>query len=317
MPPADFARWRHSHNYIADSSVSERRTRIVICITTVMMAVEIAAGVTYNSMALLADGWHMSTHAAAFFITALAYYFSRRHAEDPRYSFGLGKMGVLGGFASAIILFMVALLVAGESVRGIFRPALIHFNEAIAVAVAGLLVNLICALLFNDGHHAHGAEHDDHHHHHHHDLNLRSAYLHVLADALTSVTAIVALLGGKFLGWSWLDPVMGLVGSAVIVVWSYGLLRDTSAILLDRTPESSDLPHEIRRAVESDGDAFVADLHVWQVGIGKFSAAISIVAKEPKPLDTYREFFREHEELVHVTIEIQHDRDQAGVHAAG
>jgi len=315
------SRWQHAHDYALDSSVAERRTRIVIGITATMMVVEIAAGMAFNSMALLADGWHMSTHVAAFLITALAYYFSRRHARDPRYSFGTGKMGVLGGFASAVVLFVIALLMAGESVHRFFVPVPIHFNQAIGVAVIGLLVNLVCAFLLKGEHHHHHGHSNDHHGHghtdgeQHHDLNLRAAYIHVLADALTSVTAIVALTAGKFLGWSWLDPVMGVVGSAVVSVWAYGLVRDTSGILLDRTPESSDLPNEIRRAIESDGDSLVTDLHVWQVSTRKFAAIVSIVAHEPKPVETYRELFREHEELVHVTIEVQHCHDHEESHA--
>lgn len=305
MHRTDPSRWQHSHNYTLDSSAAERRTRIVIGITAAMMVVEMVAGITFNSMALLADGWHMSTHVAAFLITALAYHFCRRHCADPRYSFGTGKVGVLGGFASAVVLAVIALLMAGESVHRFFVPLSIHFNQAIGVAVIGLLVNLVCALLLKDEHHhGHGPGHD--HGHHHHDLNLRAAYIHVLADALTSVTAIVALTTGKFLGWSWLDPVMGIVGSAIVSVWAYGLVRDTSGILLDRTPESSDLPEEIRRVVESDEDSLVTDLHVWQVGAGKFAAIVSIVAHEPKAVETYRELFREHEELVHVTVEVQH-----------
>ena len=319
MHRTDQSRWQHSHDYTLDSSVAERRTRIVIGITATMMVVEIAAGVAFNSMALLADGWHMSTHVAAFLITALAYYFCRRHCADPRYSFGTGKMGVLGGFASAVVLFVVAVLMASESVYRFFAPVPIHFNQAIGIAVIGLLVNLVCALLFKDAHHHHqhhGNEHEHGEHgHHHHDLNLRAAYIHVLADALTSVTAIVALTAGKFLGWSWLDPVMGIVGSAVVSVWAYGLVRDTSGILLDRTPESSDLPDEIRRAVESDGDSLVTDLHVWQVGAGKFAAIVSIVAHDPKPVETYRELFRAHEELVHITVEVQRCHEHEGSHA--
>jgi len=305
MHRADPARWHHSHNYALDTSVAERRTRIVIAITAAMMVVEIAAGAAFHSMALLADGWHMSTHVVAFLITALAYYFSRRHSADPRFSFGTGKMGVLGGFASAVILSMIALIMAGESVHRLFAPMPIRFNDAIAVAVVGLIVNLVCALLLKDDAH-HGHSHGAHSHSHHaQDLNRRAAYIHVLADALTSVTAIVALVAGKFLGWSWLDPVMGLVGSAVVTMWAYGLIRDTSGILLDRTPESSDLPDEIRRAVESDGDSRVTDLHIWQVASGRFAAIVSIVAQQPKPSEAYRDLFREHEELVHVTVEVQ------------
>lgn len=307
----------HSHDFIGDSSVAESRTRIVIGITAVMMVVEIAAGMVFNSMALLADGWHMSTHVAAFLITALAYHFSRKRAKDVRYSFGTGKMGVLGGFASAIVLAMIALLMAGESVHRMFVPAPIQFNQAILVAVIGLVVNLVCALIFKDAHqHHHGHDHDHHSHghahsHEHQDLNLRAAYLHVLADAMTSVTAIVALLAGKYFGWSWLDPVMGVVGSLIVGVWAYGLVRDTSGILLDRTPETSDLPDVMRRDVENDGDSLVTDLHIWQVGAGKFAAIVSIVAHHPKPIETYRALFREHEELVHVTVEVQacHEHD--------
>lgn len=307
------ARWQHSHDYAADSSVAERRTRIVIGITAAMMVVEIAGGIAFGSMALLADGWHMSTHVAAFFITALAYHFSRRHANDSRYSFGTGKMGVLGGFASAVVLAVIALLMAGESVHRFFAPQPIHFNQAIGVAIIGLVVNLVCAWLLRDEPHhhghAHGHEHGHDHGHGHGDLNLRAAYIHVLADALTSVTAIVALTAGKFLGWNWLDPVMGIVGSVIVSVWAYGLVRDASGILLDRTPETSDLPDEIRRAVESDGDSIIADLHVWQVGTGKYAAIVSIVAHNPKPAETYRELFREHEELVHVTVAVQHCKE--------
>lgn len=301
MHHLDQARWKHSHDYAGDSTLAEKRTRIVIAITAAMMVIEITAGIGFKSMALLADGWHMSTHVAAFLITAFAYYFSRRHRHDPRYSFGTGKMGVLGGFASAVVLSVVALLMAGESVHRFFAPVAIQFNEATAIAAVGLMVNLVCACLLKDSH-----AHDHHHHHghgHDHDLNFRSAYIHVLADALTSVTAIVALLAGKYFGWSWFDSVMGLVGSAVVAVWALGLLRDTSGILLDRTPESSDLPDEIRKAVESDGDSLVTDLHVWQVGTGKFAAIVSIVAEHPRPVDEYRDLLREHEELVHVTIQ--------------
>ena len=314
MHHTDSSHWRHSHDYAVDSSAAARRTRIVIAITATMMVTEIAAGVAFNSMALLADGWHMSTHVAAFLITALAYYFSRRHSADARYSFGTGKMGVLGGFASAVVLAVIALLMAGESVHRMSAPLPIRFDEAIVIAAIGLVVNLVCALLLKDDHHHHGPANGGHHHH---DLNLRSAYIHVLADALTSVTAIVALLCGKFFGWSWLDPVMGLVGGAVVFAWAYGLISDTSGILLDRTPESSDLPGEIRRAVESDGDSLVADLHVWQVAAGRFAAIVSVIAHAPKSSEDYRDLLREHEELVHVTIETRvcDEREEAHTQA--
>jgi cation diffusion facilitator family transporter len=305
MQRVDHSRFRHSHNFVTDFAKSERRTRIVIAITGVMMVVEITAGLLSHSMALLADGWHMSTHVTAFLITAIAYYFTRRHSSNEQFSFGTGKIGVLGGFASAIVLSVVALLMAGESTRRLFAPLTIHFNEAIGIACIGLLVNVGCAFLLSGAHH----ESHDHSGAHHHDLNLRAAYLHVLADAFTSLLAILALTGGKFFGWSWLDSVVGLVGSGVVFSWAYQLLRDTSGILLDRTPVSSDLPDEIRRAVESDGDSIVTDLHVWQVGAGRFAAIVSIVAHEPRPSDYYRALFREHDELVHVTIETQHCRE--------
>ncbi len=277
MNRAEHSRFRHSHDFVSDFTKGERRTHIVIAITGVMMVVEITAGLLSHSMALLADGWHMSAHVTAFLITAIAYYFMRRHSSSERYSFGTGKIGVLGGFASAVVLSVVALLMAGESVHRLFVPLAIHFNEAIGIAFA-----------------------------HQRDLNLQAAYLHVLADAFTTLLAIIALTSGKFFGWGWLDPVVGLVGSGVVFSWAYQLLRDTSGILVDRTPLSSDLPDEIRRAVESDGDSIVTDLHVWQVGAGKFAAIVSIVAHEPRPSDYYRALFRDHDELVHVTIETQH-----------
>src|SRR5881628_2740558 len=298
MHRTDHSRFRKAHDFVPDFSHAERRTRIVIGITAAMMIIGITVGLMSHSMALLADGWHMSTHVIAFVITAVAYYLARRHAANVRFSFGTGKVGVLGGFTSAVVLSIVAFLMAGESVRRLFVPLAIHFNGAIGIACVGLLVNLGCALLLADRHHEAGngsAHHDD--------LNLRAAYLHVLADAFTSMLAITALTGGKFFGWTWLDPVVGIVGSGVVFSWSYTLLRDTSGILLDRTPASSDLPDEIRRAVESDGDSLVSDLHVWQVGIGKFAAMISVVAHEPKSCDAYRALLRGHDELVHVTIE--------------
>src|SRR5437016_9890078 len=299
MHRADHSRFQHSHNFVHDFSRGERRTRIVIAITGTMMVLEITVGLLSHSMALLADGWHMSTHVTASLDTAAAYYFTKRHASDLRFSFGAGKIGVLGGFASAVVLSVVALLMAGESVHRIFVPLSIHFNEAIGIACLGLVANLGCAILLKDDHtHAHG-----HHHPHERDLNLRAAYVHVLADAFTSMLAIVALTSGKFFGWTWLDPVVGIVGSAVVFSWAYNLLRDTSGILLDRTPASSDLPEGIRKAIESDGDSVVTDLHVWQVGAGKFAAIVSLVAHEPKSCESYRERLHEHEELVHVTIE--------------
>jgi cation diffusion facilitator family transporter len=305
MHRPDHSQFRKAHDFVPDFSHAERRTRMVIGITAAMMVVEIAVGLMSHSMALLADGWHMSTHVIAFLITAVAYDLARRHAANVRFSFGTGKIGVLGGFTSAVVLGIVAFLMAGESVHRLFTPLTIHFNEAIAIACVGLLVNLGCAVLLGD-HDQKGGEGSAHNR----DLNLRAAYFHVLADAFTSVLAILALTGGKFFGWAWLDPVVGIVGSGVVFSWAYSLVRDTSGILLDRTPPSSDLPDQIRRAVESDGDSLVTDLHVWQVGIGKFAAMISVVAHQPKSSDSYRDLLRGHDELVHITIETQHCREE-------
>jgi cation diffusion facilitator family transporter len=298
------------HEYAPDRGTAERNTRRVIALTAVMMVVEILAGWRFHSMALLADGWHMGTHVAAFLIAAIAYALARRHKGDRSFSFGTGKIDVLGGYTSAVILGIVALFMVVESLQRLFEPLAINYNETIGIGLVGLCVNVASALLLKHDHgHGHDHGHHDHAHDHHHhgmgpeDLNLKAAYVHVIADAVTSVLAISALLAGKFLGWVWLDPVMGIVGSAVVAQWAWGLLRDTSSILLDRTPES-DLEGEIRKVVEADKDTTVTDLHIWPVGVGRYSAIVSIVAKEPRTPEYYRQIFSEHEELGHVTIEI-------------
>jgi cation diffusion facilitator family transporter len=293
----------HSHTFDTDRAVpGEARTRWVVAITVVMMVAEIVAGTVYGSMALLADGWHMGTHAAALGVALFAYTYARRHSSDPRYSFGTGKVGALGGFASAIGLAVVALLVFVESVVRFAHPVTIQFNEAIGVAVVGLVVNLGCAWLLRDHDHQHDHEHE-HDHDHHRDHNLRAAYVHVLADALTSIFAIGALLTGKLLGWTWMDPVMGIVGAAVITRWSFGLIRDTGAVLLDAevAPERRDA---IRLAVETSGDARVVDLHLWRVGPRHLAAIVSVVASEPLPPTHYKTLLEEFEDLVHVTVEV-------------
>lgn len=306
--------WQHEHRFAHDSEHNERRTRWVVGITLAMMAAELAAGMLFGSMALLADGWHMGTHAAALSVTVFAYVYARRHAGDPRFTFGTGKVGALGGFASAVGLALVALLVGVESVTRLAHPVDIRFEEAIAVAVVGLLVNLGCALLLRD--------HDHHHHHHDHDHdhghgdhNLRAAYLHVLADALTSVFAIVALLTGRMLGWTWMDPVMGIVGSLVIARWSWGLLRDTSAVLLDG--ERHDSRREaIVAALEGDSDDRVADLHVWRVGPAHLATIVSVVTHEQRSPDFYRKRLEPFTELAHVTVEVNVCRGEAQPRAA-
>ncbi len=302
--------WQHHHAFGTDvRQEGERRTWWVVAITLTMMTVEIVAGVAYGSMALLADGWHMGTHAAAIGVAAFAYRYARRHADDPQYSFGTGKVGALAGFASATGLAVVALLIFGESAERLTAPVTIRFDEAIAVACLGLAVNVACALLLRESHgHAAPGEH------HHHDHNLRGAYLHVLADALTSVLAIAALGTGKLLGWTWMDPIMGLVGSMVIARWSYGLLRDTSRVLLDaELPEARRVA--IREAIESDADTRVADLHVWRVGPRHLAAILSVVAHAPREPDHYKRLLARQPDLVHVTVEVHRCPDEAIVAA--
>jgi cation diffusion facilitator family transporter len=316
MKDTDIAPWTHSHVFDAGNEAGARNSRRVVVLTATMMVVEIVAGWLYGSMALLADGWHMSTHAAALGMTALAYSLSRRHAGDERFSFGAWKIEVLGGFASAIVLAMVALYMAGESVLRLFQPHQIRYDQALAVAALGLVVNLICAMLLGGGHgdHEHDHAHGGHDDHPHHDLNLRSAYVHVVADALTSVLAIVALTGGRQFGWSWLDPAMGIVGSGIVGVWSYGLIRDTSRVLLDR---EMDLPlvEEIRAAVESHGDARIVDLHLMRVGRHRFACVLSVITTRVRDAEDFKARLHEHEELVHVTVEIV--RSEERLAAAG
>ena len=294
--------WKHNHDFSVKNEKGERRTLYVLILTAVTMVVEIVAGAVYGSMALLADGWHMGTHVAAFLITIFAYRYARLNADNPAYAFGTGKVSVLGGFASAVALAVVALVMLLESLQRIFNPHDIHFNEAIAVAVLGLTVNIISAFLLKDDHHHHGDDHD-HHHHHHHDHNLRAAYLHVLADALTSLLAIIALLSGKYFGWNWLDPVMGIVGAVIITRWSLGLLKQTSPILLDGSIDE-DYHSSIKNTIENDSDNRVTDLHVWKVGANHYAAIISIVTHFPKSAEYYKELLKDFHRLSHTTIEV-------------
>jgi cation diffusion facilitator family transporter len=293
--------WRHSHDFTFIHEKGERRTKQVLILTVLTMAAEVVAGTAFGSMALLADGWHMGTHAAAFGITLFAYRYSKQHASDSRFAFGTGKVSVLGGFASAVALAVVALVMAFESIRRLFAPQVIYFNEAIAVAVLGLTVNVICAFMLQDRHmhdgdHAHENSHD-------HDHNLKGAYLHVIADAMTSVLAIIALCFAKFFGWNWLDPVIGIAGAMVISRWSYGLLADTSSILLDHTiDEKSALA--ITQNIESDADNRVSDIHVWKVGPMDYAVMISIVTHFPKHPDDYKKLLSHYGELSHITIEV-------------
>ena len=301
--------WRHEHVFLgAAHDRNERRTWLVVGLTAAMMVVEIAGGSIFGSMALLADGWHMSTHAGALAIAAFAYRFARSHARDPRFAFGTGKLGDLAGFTSAIVLALIALAIGYESAVRVFQPVVVHYDEAIAIAVVGLGVNLVSAwLLGGEHHHDHAHdEHDhddhDHGHHHHHDHNLRSAYWHVLADALTSVLAIAGLLAARFYGWTWLDPVIGIVGAVVIARWSWGLIRDSGAVLLDAAPNRA-LDAAIRQKLETGHDR-IADLHVWRLGPGHNAAIVSLVADEPEPVEHYKERLDDIAGLSHVTVEV-------------
>ncbi len=290
--------WQHNHDFTVIHEKGERRTTQVLAMTAVTMVVEIVAGIVFGSMALLADGWHMGTHVAAFMITIFAYRYARKHQNSPLFAFGTGKVSVLGGFASAVALLVVALVMAIESIGRMLNPQDIHFDEAIAVAILGLLVNLMCAFLLQ-GHH--GQSHD--HQHHHSDHNLKAAYFHVLADALTSILAIVALLSGKMFGWNWLDPIMGIVGALVITRWSYSLLKETSPILLDGSIVE-DNRSAIRAKVESDSDNRISDLHLWKVGPDDYAVIISLVTHFPKPTEHYKELLKDIHGLSHITIEV-------------
>lgn len=337
MSTAETAQGGHDHVFLGeDHSRNERRTWFVIALTATMMVAEIVAGTIYGSMALVADGWHMSTHATAMLIAALAYSFARRNARNPRFTFGTGKMGDLAAFASAIVLALVALMIAWESLLRLESPRPIDVPQAMAVAALGLAVNLLSAWLLRDDHHhghhghhhPHGHDHHDHHHeehdheghdheghdhqelgHHGHapharDNNLHAAYLHVLADALTSVLAIVALLAAGLYGWLWLDPAMGIFGALVIARWSWGLIRDAGSVLLDYVSPEEDLPDEIRQAIETPTER-ITDLHVWQLGPGHHGAIVALASAEPKPPSHYRRKLSAIRELSHVTVEVE------------
>lgn len=293
-------KWKHAHRFNLVDKQGERNTKRVILLTVIMMSIEITAGILYNSMALLADGWHMGTHAAALGITVFSYSYARRHTDDPQYSFGTGKVSELGGFASAVVLVVVAVLMGAESVHRLVSPRAIQFNAAIFVAIVGLVVNLVSAFILQGGSHTHGHHKD---HGHQHDHNLQAAYLHVLADALTSVLAVVALLAGKIFGWMWMDPLMGIVGSVIIAQWAYGLLCDTSKVLLD-TRVSQETESAIRSAIESNSDNRISDLHIWRIGSNHLCVVISIVTHYPKSPDHYKQLLGDIKDLAHVNIEI-------------
>ncbi len=321
----DLSAWRHEHAFDAGNRAGERRTWIVVAITAVTMVAEIAGGWITGSMALLADGWHMGTHVAALAMAGIAYALARRWSRDRRFAFGTWKIEVLGAFSSALVLAIVALAMAVESVLRLVTPQPIAFGSALAVAVVGLVVNVVSAFVLagregdHGHHHGHGHAHDDgpahdHDHHHHRgddhhgadghgDLNLRAAYVHVLTDAFTSVLAIVALSAGMMGGWAWLDPAMGIVGAGVIAWWAWGLLTQSARVLLDREMDTP-VAAAVRHAIESDGDAEIADLHVWRVGRARHACIVTIVAQEPLTPDGYRERLAGIASLAHVSVEV-------------
>ena len=321
--------WTHEHVFLGQHHArNEARTWTVVAITAAMMVAEIAGGSIYGSMALLADGWHMSTHAAALGVAGWAYLYARRHARDPRYAFGTGKVGELAAFTSAVVLAIVAVIIAYESVLRLIHPVPIAYGEAMAIAAVGLVVNVVSAWLLSDSHdhhhHGHGHAHHEHDHHdhdhdhahdddqhHHRDLNLRAAYMHVLADAATSVLAIASLGVGWMFGWSAADPIIGIVGAGVILSWSATLIRDAAAVLLDRVPLNG-LDARIRRHLEIKGDR-IADPHVWRLGPGHHAAIVSMVSDRPQDPAVYKRRIAHLRGLSHVTVEVHPcpDHDKA------
>lgn len=298
----------HNHDFLGSNhDENARRTLWVVGLTAVMMVGEIIAGVLTGSMALLADGIHMATHAGALTVAAIAYAFAKRHKDSPQFSFGTGKVGDLAGFASALVLAIFAMGIAVESVTRLLQPVQVAFGSAAIVAVLGLVVNIASAFLLSGGHHHHAHGHDgqhgdDGHHHHGHDNNLRSAYMHVLADALTSVLAIAALLAGRYLGLGWMDPVMGIVGAIVIARWSWTLMRDTAAVLLDKTDAA--LAMKVRQAIEKPGDVAVVDLHVWRVGPEAHAGIISVEKRASYDAVDLRSRLKHLPGLRHLTLEV-------------
>ena len=305
----------HSPRFDAGNPLAEANIRRAFWLTTAMMVVEIAGGWWFNSMAVLADGWHMSSHSLALGLSAFAYAFARRHAANRRYAFGTWKVEVLGSYTSAILLLGIAVLMAFQSIERLMMPQTIHYDEAIAIAVVGLAVNLLCAWWLRGHHHGHDHGHDHEHEHeaahahehaHHQDLNVRSAYLHVLADAATSVLAILALTGGKLWGLGWLDPAMGVAGAILVAVWAQGLLRDSGRVLLDAEMDAP-VVREVRDVIERGPvPARITDLHVWRVGRAKYACVVSLTTASQMDGDYFREQLAVHEELAHITVEVNH-----------
>jgi cation diffusion facilitator family transporter len=313
MHTQSLEKWQYAHRYHPETqNTAELRTRAVVALTLIMMIVELVAGYLTGSLALTADGWHMGSHVAALGITAFGYAFARRHAQNTRFTFGTGKVGSLAGYTSAVALAVIALLIALQSVQRLFHPVPIEFDEALPVAFVGFAVNLLSAYMLG-GHHQRqtgensykhaDASHDKPSHGRHFDHNLRAAYVHVLADALTSILAIIALLSGKLFGWVWMDSLMGIIGSIVIANWSIGLLRDTGQVLLD-AEDNSTLTSRIYKLVEADSDNRIADFHLWRIGPASQACVLSIVTHHPKPTEHYKAILAGISGLHHITVEI-------------
>jgi cation diffusion facilitator family transporter len=322
--PPIFRSPQHDHVFLGnDHEKAERRTWAVIVLCAIMMVAEIVGGAMFGSLALIADGLHMSTHAGALLLAAVAYTLARKYADDRSFTFGTGKFGDLAGYSSAIVLAIIALLIGYEAVSRLLQPVPIRFDEAIPIAVLGLLVNLASAWLLSGGdHHAHNHDHarlhslereDDHVHSHgahHRDNNMRAAVIHVIADAAVSVLVIVGLLLARTFGWLWMDPVAGLIGALVIINWSFGLLRDTGSILLDRTPDSR-MAEKVRMIIEAEGDQ-VTDLHLWRLGPGHLGAIVAVATTARREAGHYRQRLAALADLSHVTVEVQHSGSTAG-----
>ncbi|WP_445772517.1 CDF family Co(II)/Ni(II) efflux transporter DmeF [Shewanella sp.] len=316
------AKYTHHHNFASVNEQNVKRTWYVLIITVITMAVEVVAGTLYGSMALLADGWHMGTHAAAFCITLFTYSYAKKHAQSDKFSFGIGKVGVLGGYTSAIALGIVAIIMLAESVHRLLSPVDIQFNQSILVAIIGLVVNIASMFILGHDHHGHDhshdhshshAHHDEHEHHEHHehheyhsghDHNLKAAYFHVLADALTSVLAICALLVGKYLGWYWLDPMMGIVGAVIITKWALGLMKQTSPILLDENIDKA-YQADIINTIE-DENTQVTDIHIWKISADHYSASIAVCTKTDASAQSIKHALHKFDKLSHFTIEVNH-----------
>lgn len=297
--------WQHTHVFNEGNPLAERNTKWAVFLTALMMIGEIFGGWFYNSMALLADGWHMSSHVLALGLSVFAYRAARKLTHDKRFAFGTWKIEIIGGYTSAIFLIGVAGLMLYQSTQRLISPISIHYDQAIAIAAAGFVVNLLCAWLLHDDEHHH--DHLGHEHsHNHHDLNLRSAYLHVIADAATSVLAVIALFGGKFWGADWLDPTMGVVGAILVLVWAYRLLLDTGRVLLDAEMDAPVVAEIFEVINDCAIQAKITDLHVWRVSKNKYACILSLLTNENVTPDYFKQQLSIHEELVHITVEINH-----------